>query len=647
MLSSTMPFYGFTPDSVDTVIERAVKTGLDRLYVGAADQIWESDDIEAKLQWFSTVISRIREAGIEPAIWCGGLGYGPPRSERFLKMFPDFLNIEGFNGNKNYAVCVLDKKFREAYCSWVAAYAKSGAALLMIDDDFVLSARNVLGCACREHLKLLSERAGYEVTHEDLRKAFSGKPNKLRSLFLEVQGKTVMDFCREIRAAADSVSPDFRIGFCASYTHFDIEGVDIKEMLSVLAGRSRPLLRLSGATYWYVRASRLYPGKQTIGAIMETVRSQRAYFDGFDVELLDENDPCPREHRVVPASLVQLYDRISIADGIETRFKYMFQYSYCSSLTSSGDFYQRAHLRDMAFDSDLAEMFRGGDAVGWRVKQEQQVMRNAVLPEEYAGDGELMSWGTQSRAGAFLTGNTQSTTYTGTGGPVAAFWENARYLTADDLNCGVLIDITAAQILIEKGVDVGLRKAEPADSISGEVFHDCGMSFRNLWEERGKFFKVTLDPRAEVLSSFRSGDDEFPACYFYTNAAGQRFAVYTFDSNSLHYTPTHLLGAIHSPRRRQQLDLLYQRLCGNHAPVTACNDISHEFYMLAKRNAKGNLAILFCNIYADTADLLDFKLAVPGEIIKTLHGEANITGDMLHVADIPPYGWCAVEIRDI
>ena len=646
-LDAALTFFAITPDNLAPLIRRFREVGLTRFFIGGVDAIWETEDPASHLAWLRTVIDRVRAAGIEPAIWCSGLGYGPPRSPKFRQMFPELLTITGFSGNKNNAICVLDKNFRKAYLSWIAAYARSGAAMLMIDDDFVLSARNVLGCACREHLKLLGERAGYEVTHEDLRKAFSGKPNDLRNLFLQVQGETVLDFCRDIRAAADAVSPDFRIGLSASYTHFDIEGVDIKEMVSVLAGKNRPLLRLSGATYWTLRSSRLPPGRQSLGAIQETVRSQRVFFDGFDVELLDENDCHPRDHRIVPASLVQLYDRISIADGIETRFKYMFQYLFCPPLTHTGSSYQRAHMRDMAWDDSLSEIFRGGCAVGWHVKQIQQVMRTAVLPEDFAGDEKLMSWGTQSRAGAFLVSNCQSTTYVPDGdGPVAAFWENARHLTPEDLDRGVLLDITAARILAEKGIEVGLRKVEAAGSPTEETFFDTGTTYRNLWEEQGKFYKVTLDPRAEISSMFRSGDDEFPACYFYTGADGRRFAVYTFDSNTLHYTPYLRFGAVLSPGRREQLNTLYEKLSCRKAPIRTCDDISQDFYILAKRNGRGNLAVLFCNIFADAADLLEFRLGVPGKILKKVHGEAEIQGDLLKVADIPPYDWCAFEIAD-
>ena len=650
MLCSAISFAALTPENLDQHIANFKEAKLDRFFIGIVEPLWEGEERKEKFEWAKTVLNRIRESGMEAGIWCGGLGYGPPHGEEYNKRFSNPLTIEGFNGRKNFANCVLDQDFRKEYLKWIQEYVRTGADMLLIDDDFVLSARNVMGCACKEHLKLLSARAGYQVTHEDLVKAFTGKPNALRTMFIDLQGETVMEFCRDIRRAADSVDPGFRIGLCASYTHFDLEGVDLKKMLYLLAGKgNQPYLRLSGATYWNLRASRLHPGRQSIGAIQETVRSQRAYLQNSGIEMTDENDTHPRDHRILPSSLCELYDRITIADGADGRHKYMFQYFYCSSLTVTGKSYLRAHLRNQPFEKELFEMFRGGYADGWLIKQEQQVMRQAVLPDEFAGDDQLMSWGTQSRAGAFLTMQSQTTSYeSGCGGPVAAFWENARYLTGEEFDRGVLLDITAAMKLADMGVDVGLQGVEEVADPTGETFYPDGTRYNMLMEPEGKFYRVSLAPGAEVLSTFHSADGDYPACYFYKNAKGQRFAVYTFDSNTLHYMVGLRFGVLFSPGRRAQLNEIYSRLSGKVAPISALNDVSQDFYMLARRNGRGNLAVMFCNIFPDPADMLEFKLAVPGKIVKVVNGSAAIcNGTKLEVGDIAPYGWCAVEIADL
>ena len=276
-------------------------------------------------------------------------------------------------------------------------------------------------------------------------------------------------------------------------------------------------------------------------------------------------------------------------------------------------------------------------------------MRQAVLPDEFAGDEQLMSWGTQSRAGAFLTMQSQTTSYESEcGGPVAAFWENARYLTGEEFDRGVLLDITAAMKLADMGVDVGLQGVEEVADPTGETFYPDGTRYNMLMEPEGKFYRVSLAPGAEVLSTFHSADGDYPACYFYKNAQGQRFAVYTFDSNTLHYMVGLRFGVLFSPGRRAQLNEIYSRLSGKVAPISALNDVSQDFYMLARRNGRGNLAVMFCNIFPDPADMLEFKLAVPGKIVKVVNGSAAIcNGTKLEVGDIAPYGWCAVEIADL
>ena len=202
--------------------------------------------------------------------------------------------------------------------------------------------------------------------------------------------------------------------------------------------------------------------------------------------------------------------------------------------------------------------------------------------------------------------------------------------------------------LTEMGIDVGLRGMEAAAEPTRETFHSDGNNYGPLMEPEGKFYRVSLAPGAEVLSTFHSPDGDFPACYFYENEKGQRFAVYTFDSNTLHYMVGARFGVLFSPGRRAQLNDLYGRLSKKAAPLSALNDVSQDFYMLARRNERGNLAVMFCNIYPDPADLLQFRLAVPGKLVRVVNGSAEITnGTELEVSDIAPYSWCALEIADL
>ncbi len=114
---------------------------------------------------------------------------------------------------------------------------------------------------------------------------------------------------------------------------------------------------------------------------------------------------------------------------------------------------------------------------------------------------------------------------------------------------GLITDLKGAKILSEKGIDVGLdgytrvyanpsEEYFPADDKAVLIGQPSPFPLR--------FYNVQLRSGAKVVSTFRYGDDvqefgecnasfsedepktDFPACYLYENANGQRFCVYTF-----------------------------------------------------------------------------------------------------------------------
>jgi len=261
-----------------------------------------------------------------------------------------------------------------------------------------------------------------------------------------------------------------------------------------------------------------------------------------------------------------------------------------------------------------------------------------------------MSCCTQSRAGAFLTGNSQTTSYQeNTAGPVAAFWENARHLTEAELNSGVLLDVTGAKILTDLGIDVGLRGWTQVGNPTSETFHDTGITAGGILKQNVVCHRMELAPGVEVLSTFHSADGDYPACYYYENAHGQRFAVYAFDSNSLDYGSLQDWGicVAFTPGRRAQLNSLYARLSGVDAPIMAMQDINPGFYMLARKSSEGSLSVMFCNIFPDVVEETQFKLSAPCKLLSCIHGDACMDGDILTLKFLPAFDWCAVEVETL
>ncbi|MBR6739609.1 MAG: hypothetical protein IKM04_00870 [Clostridia bacterium] len=422
--------------------------GADRMLIDAVEIFCEGDRRKALFSDLKRYIARATAEGLQPGVWTNTLGWGTERSEDFNSMYGNSTRITSFGGSTTAAVCVLDEEFT-AHCERnVADFARAGARLILLDDDLVLSVRPGFTCSCDKHLKLFAERTGREWTRSEVRDLFTGAPSAERTAWMDMTGETITDFCRRLRHAVDAVDPTVRLGICASYTHYDLDGFDVKELVRLLAGKgNRPYFRLSGATYWPRIAPR---GKhQRLSGVLEFVRMQAAWLKDTDFELLDENDPSPRDTKIVPACDVELYDKAMLTQARVGRLKYITLYD---DRTTGELGYLNAHMENLPDDPRIVDAFLGKKAVGWRVFSEEHKVRDAYLPKEYMGDGRLMEWLTQSHAGSYAAAMGIPTRYEGDG-PTLVFGEDARHLPADPSFAPLVADRTGAAILRERGID--------------------------------------------------------------------------------------------------------------------------------------------------------------------------------------------------
>jgi len=182
---------------------------------------------------------------------------------------------------------------------------------------------------------------------------------------------------------------------------------------------------------------------------VEFARMQIGWLDEKDIELMDENDPYPRNSDTVPARDVELYDKAMLTQSRVNRLKYILHYG---PVREKGDLaYLNAHLNNMPDDGRIAAFFAGKSPVGYRIFAAEKKIRTAVLPEVYMGDKALMSLYTQPYAGVLAAKNGIPTRYAGEG-PTLVFGEDARHLP-EELAKGVLLaDRSAAAILAGRGI---------------------------------------------------------------------------------------------------------------------------------------------------------------------------------------------------
>ena len=543
------------------------------------------------------LIDFFKAEGFRVALWINSLGYGTERTPAFEARFADSLRLTAFGGQTCAAICTTDKKFRDACCELARDLARAGADMILWDDDLVQSVRPGFCCVCPGHLALMSRRLGRGCTPDELRDSFTGAPNPLRTAFMDVMGQSMTDFCRALREAVDEVDPAIPMGLCASYTHYDLEGVELSDLLRVLAGQGKPFLRISGAAYWPVIAPR-YPG-QDLGGVAEFVRMQLGWLrvdPDPDLTVIDENDPYPRDHNVVPAALCELYDAVMIANGGTHRHKYMLCYGADRHDTA----YLDAHVAALDDHRALAAMFEGRLPTGVRVLHPMHLIRKADLPTPYCGDGRLMSSFSHPMAGIFMSLFGIPTRYEGgvtRTAPGIAFGSDAIGLTDAQLRAGLLLDLPAARILTGKGIDVGPLP------------------------EEGKPFVPTV-----------------------TETPDGRFCVLPLDGGTLSYARKETAPAS-VPDGQRLLAEAYEALSG-HA-LDARMEGAHGVWLLASRRVPddGTLSLLLCNMLPTPARDVRVRLFGSGAVVGTLNCSPTIDGDTLTLPGIPGYAYAAVTVR--
>ena len=185
--------------------------------------------------------------------------------------------------------------------------------LILLNDDLGYATYlNSIGCYCERHLKQMRDKLGYAISREELRAAvLSGGRSEVRDAWLAIQGASLEDYARRIRETIDAVDPAVRCGFCCVMSNWSADGVEVEQIAKIMAGRTRPLIRLIGAPYW---ANGMAWGNR-LQHTVELERMECSFINDKDVELLAEGDVYPRPRYRVPASYLEIYDTALRAAG--------------------------------------------------------------------------------------------------------------------------------------------------------------------------------------------------------------------------------------------------------------------------------------------------------------------------------------------
>ena len=539
-----------------------------------------------------------------------------------------FTHITGVSGKRSSAqVCPSDPDFCAFAYEYMQNIAKSNPDMIMFDDDYRYGNLGCgPGCACQNHRAYMAKVLGEPVPEGDLTELiFSGGKNKYRSALLEANGHYFKEFAKMIRAAVDSVNPNIRVSLCACMTTWDYDGVSAAELARILAGKTKPFLRLIGAPYW---SDTRGIGKSRLQDVIELERMESAWC-GDDIELFAEGDVFPRPRFTCAANVLEGFDMALRASGA-TRGIHKYTLDYYSDVEYENG-YNRKHIQNQDIYKQIDSHFGSKTPVGIRIYEHMTKFENMDVPEYWNGKDSALDC-FFSPAAKMLATQTIPSIYRGLGTVGIAFGENVKYLDDGALNNGLILDVSAAQILEKMGVDVGLEKIGETYKTTQEYFVD-----QKRYVNAGgcPVPEIAVKNGAKVQSRFTDGQKEIIGSYAYENKAGQKFLVFAFDVYNIreHVIKQYARGAQIADWIISIGKMLPAYLYGN-----------PDCYMLCKENEDGK-AVWIGNFFADECMNTTVVLDRAYQEIAFINCSGRLNGNKVELDSVAPFASVGFEVR--
>jgi hypothetical protein len=561
-----------------------------------------------------------KENGLEVGAWFWTFNVG--ETSDYTKM----TTIDGHEVSS--FACPTDERFVDFAADWVSEVAGCGVDIIMFDDDFRYGFQgNQPGCLCENHIAEIMCITGEEKTREELFDYIaSGGKNEFRDAYLKANGDAFRNFAYRMREAVDSVDPLVRLGACACMTAWDIDGVDARELSYILAGETKPFVRLIGAPYWAAKRA----WGTSLGDVIEVERMESSWTKDGNIEIMAEGDTYPRPRSLCPASYLECFDIAMRSSGcVDGILKYGIDYNSNIGYESG---YALAHERHRELYREVSDMFDGKTALGVRMYEFSQKIADIVMPTAVNDKINIQDM-FFSKAGRTLAYNSISTVYEGDGICGIAFDENARKLPLSALKNGLIIDIAAAEILTGRGVDVGLESINGIIHISSEHFIDDD---NYIYADNATACDITVKSGAEVLSDARVSGQTIPVSYRYENSNGERFLVLNINTRG----SENLLK--HYERSRQYADAV-KWLSGTSLPAYCYGHPA--LYTQVRQGEDGSLAVGLWNLHEDAIYDAMIELSDKYSKIRFVNCTGRLEDDRVYIDCIHAFEFAGIEVK--
>lgn len=628
-----------SPENREQLLADLRQIHAQRIWIALSREEIFSNDRSLYLDEVRDNLDFYHKNGFEVGLWFTAFGMGnPPESEFLGKRLKSMTRICSVTGKASDvdAICPTDEDFSATYMDWIRDLAGLGAELLMLDDDLCLSVRPGIGCFCPMHMRQLSERLGEKVTLDSIRdKIFTGGKNRYRDAWYKVMGDTMRDFCHKVRAAADEVNPSIRIGFAAGYTAWDMEGADAIELTRILAGNTKPFLRLTSAPYWVTPYRNRFPG-QKLNSVIESARLQRSWLDNSQIEFFAEGDSWPRPRHNCPASYLQLFDDALQADGVRL-LKYAFDY------TSSAKYergYLQQHFRNIPLQEAIRTAFHDKHSDGVCLFRNSDIICNEPLPQQFVGEKNIMRL-FFSQSAAMLSAQSIPLCYEGSSPCAVAFGTEALAIPENHSCSHIILDFEAARLLSERGIDVGFDSFSSAPIPNFELFgsekvHLFGIGVGAPHSTVDGFYQVHCKSDVKVLSQFTREKNSWPSAYTY-KSGNVTYLVFTFDALAVGESSTLYTSYCRQTQLLSFIQPVFPYIAGHPGIYSIC----------ASSENRDSQAVLFENLSCDTAFDFHIKLSRPCSNFTLFGAEGTLDEDRMSIhitSDFVPFSALLLEL---
>ncbi|MDR1093768.1 MAG: hypothetical protein LBL66_06435 [Clostridiales bacterium] len=617
--------------------------GADRLLVSFSE--WNTDP-GACVREFRRISAYYAERGVETGIWIPGIRFSDMPEGMEPRVFED--------GSKRFG-CPFGARFSDYYAGIIAYYAGEGVNFILLDDSFQMQNSGGRNCFCDLHMEKYGELLGEDISRERfVAEIANPKPNRYRTAWIEGSAAGLFSLARKIRERVDAVNKAARVGLCESTTIREIDGADLPALARALAGGTRPFVRLHGGPYGYC----MFRSPSDWNSVADIERLLIGSFAGSDAEIVSEGDTFPRPRYATPAAHLENFDGVLRADG---RFGGILKYGI-DYISAAG--YERGYAeaagRDKKIFAAIEKYFADGADCGYYAYEYtgKEVFTENEFPDDVWNNrfrsvaGHLVPY-TDFRhytlpSPHLLNSAGMPHAFTPTGGPAVVCGVSARHIPLKELARGAVLDLNAARILTERGVDVGLVSAVPAVSdgwnAAWEASRVCEChadygdnALVGIWVRVPKeFFKIETAPSARHLSHFlieagRATKRQL-ASYRYENKDGLRFYVLCYDV--WENAARDVFPLSRNYLRQRGLADAYEWLCGQ-KPDALC--LGHPDLYTAVKKSEGYTAVGLWNNFSDRIDRPEILLGGRWERAKFINCRGKLEGDKATLSVLYPY----------